>query len=109
MKTKWAVIAVLGIGVMGAGAQAPAKTVALFQTKCIICHGADGGATTPAGKALQAPAFNAPQVEQASDADLIAIVTKGKGKMPSFSTQLSAAQIKELVAYVRELGSKLKK
>lgn len=109
MKTTWIAILVLGMAGMGAGAQAPAKTVELFQTKCVICHGADGGATTPAGKALQAPAFNAPQVEQASDADLIAIVTKGKGKMPAFATQLNAAQIKELVAYVRELGTKLKK
>jgi cytochrome c6 len=109
MKTIWAVMAVLGIAVTGAGAQAPAKTVDLFQTKCVICHGADGGAATAAGKALQVPAFNAPPVEQASDADLIATISKGKGKMPAFASQLSPAQIKDLVAYVRELGARLKK
>ena len=40
-----------------------------------------------------------------SDADLTALITSGKGKMPPSKT-LSADQVKDLVAYVRAFGKK---
>lgn len=39
-----------------------------------------------------------------SDADLIKIVTEGKGKMPSYGKSLKDTEIKDLVAYIRELS-----
>jgi hypothetical protein len=41
-----------------------------------------------------------------SDADLKAIITKGKGKMPALEGKLTEAQIDQLLAYIRELPKK---
>lgn len=75
----------------------------VYKAKCLMCHGADGGGTTPAGKALKAASFKDPAIVNASDTDLIAAVTKGKGKMPANQGKLTDAQIKAVIAYVRTL------
>ncbi len=75
----------------------------IYKSKCLMCHGADGSGSTPAGKALKAASFKDPSIVKASDTDLIAAVTKGKGKMPANQGKLSDAQIKAVVAYVRTL------
>jgi mono/diheme cytochrome c family protein len=52
---------------------------------------------------LKAPSFKDPAVVKASDADLIAAVTNGKGKMPANKGKLTDAQIKAAIAYIRTL------
>ena len=52
-------------------------------SKCASCHGPDGAANVPAGKALKARDFHSPDVQGQSDADLIAVITTGKNKMPA--------------------------
>ena len=74
-----------------------------FKSKCAMCHGADGLASGPAGKALQVPAFNSPAAAKATTAEMIAITTNGKGKMPAYAGKLTDAQIKDVVAYVKTL------
>jgi mono/diheme cytochrome c family protein len=81
-------------------AQAPAD---IYKAKCAMCHGADGKAETPAGKAMKARDFHDPEVIKATDADLTVAITKGKNKMPAYATQYSADQIKGLVAYIRDM------
>ncbi len=83
-----------------AHAQAGADT---YKAKCMMCHGADGSGTTPAGKAMGAIPFSSAALIKASDTDLIAATTNGKGKMPSYKAQLTAAQIAAVIAYVRTL------
>ena len=39
-----------------------------------------------------------------SDTDLLTIVSGGKNKMPAYGKSLKETEIKDLVAYVRELG-----
>ncbi len=77
-----------------------------YKAKCQMCHGADGHGDTPAGKAMNAHPFNSPDVLKASDADLIAIIQKGKNKMPAFTGKLTDAQITDVVAYVHTLQKK---
>jgi cytochrome c6 len=77
-----------------------------YKAKCQMCHAADGGGDTPAGKAMKALPFNSPDVLKASDSDLIAIVKNGKGKMPAFDGKITDAQIKDVVAYIRTLQKK---
>jgi mono/diheme cytochrome c family protein len=77
-----------------------------FKAKCAMCHGADGKGDSPMGKKLGVRDFTSPDVQKASDADLIAITSKGKNKMPAYEKSLSEADIKGLVAYIRELGKK---
>jgi len=85
-------------------AQAPAE--ATYKAKCQMCHGADGMAATPAGKAMKTLPFNDPQILKASDADLIASTKNGKGKMPAYNGKLSDAEIKSLIAFVHTLQKK---
>lgn len=77
-----------------------------YKAKCAMCHGADGKAATPAGKSMGAHDFASDEVKKQSDAELEQIIVKGKGKMPGYATKLKPAEIKDLVAYVRELGKK---
>jgi cytochrome c5 len=75
----------------------------IFKAKCQMCHGPDGTANTPAGHAIKAASFKTPSIVQTPDAELIAIVKNGKGKMPAFAGKLTDDQIKAAVAYIRIL------
>jgi mono/diheme cytochrome c family protein len=44
-----------------------------------------------------------PAIVKAPDAELIAAVTNGKGKMPAYKGKLTGDQIKSAVAYIRTL------
>jgi mono/diheme cytochrome c family protein len=68
-----------------------------------MCHGADGLSNTPAGKVFKAASFSDPAVVKTPDGDLIAIVQKGKNKMPAFADKLTEAQIKSVVDYIHTL------
>jgi cytochrome c6 len=82
-----------------------AQTAAVtYKAKCAGCHGADGKANTGPAKALGAHDFASDEVAKMSDADLIGIVTNGKNKMPAYGKSLKDSEIKDLVAYVRELA-----
>src|SRR5579872_2443321 len=74
-----------------------------FKTKCAMCHGEDGKANTPAGKAFKAVSLRDPMVVNSSDEELIAIVKNGKNKMPVFKDKLTDDQIKAVVTYIRTL------
>jgi cytochrome c6 len=74
-----------------------------YKAKCQMCHGVDGLASTPAGKAMKARPFNAPDVLKESDTDLTAVIKNGKNKMPAFTGKLTGAQITDVVAYIHTL------
>jgi cytochrome c6 len=73
-----------------------------YKSKCAMCHGPDGLATGPAGKAMKVPPVTAPEFS-APQADLVATTKSGKGKMPSYAGKLTDAQIKDVVAYMLTL------
>jgi mono/diheme cytochrome c family protein len=74
-----------------------------YKAKCASCHGADGLAATPMGKAMKVLSFKDPAMLKASDAQFIASTANGKGKMPGYTGKLTDAQIKDVIAYVRAL------
>jgi mono/diheme cytochrome c family protein len=75
----------------------------IFKAKCQMCHGTDGTGDTPAGRAIKAASFKSPVLIKTPDADLIAAVKNGKGKMPAYAGKLTDDQIKAAVAYIRTL------
>ena len=79
------------------------STAEIYQSKCQMCHAADGSGNTPAGKATKAHPFNFPDVLKQSEADLIAVIKKGKNKMPGFEGKLTDTQIAALVAHIHTL------
>ena len=91
-------------GLLSFSSPAKADGASNYKAKCALCHGADGKGDTPAGKSMGAHDFTSPDVEKESDADLIAITTKGKNKMPAYGGKLSDADIKDVISYVRQLA-----
>ncbi|MGA6980099.1 MAG: cytochrome c [Candidatus Sulfotelmatobacter sp.] len=85
-------IAVMSFLSLSAQAQDGSAT---YKARCAMCHGADGSKIT--AHDLQGAA-----AQGMSDADLAAIITNGKGKMPA-SKALKPDQVTALVAYVRTL------
>jgi mono/diheme cytochrome c family protein len=82
-------------------AQAPGTDT--YKAKCATCHGADGLAATPMGKAMKVLSFKDPTMVKASDAQFIASTTNGKGKMPAYKGKLTDAQITDVIKYIRTL------
>ena len=74
-----------------------------YKAKCAMCHGPDGTASTPTGKAMKVPSFKEAAAVKESDADLIATTKNGKGKMPAYAGKLTDAQIREVVSFIRTL------
>lgn len=77
----------------------------LFKAKCATCHAADGSGNTPIGRSMKAPDLGSQDVQKESDDKLAEVIQKGKGKMPAVKN-LTADQVKQLVALVRGLAKK---
>ncbi len=83
-------------------AQGEAKDV--YLDKCSVCHGADGAAKTAKGRKLKMSDIHQ-TVSKQSEAEMIAIVTNGKGReMDGFGKDLTPDQIKAIVQYYRGLA-----
>ncbi len=63
----------------------------IYKAKC-GCHGEDG-------KGKRAPALTG--VSGDADSKLTTVIHDGKDKMPAFGSQLSDAQIKKVVAFIK--------
>ena len=78
-----------------------ADGAAIYKTKCAACHGPDGSGQTPVGKNLKLADLRSPEVQKMSDADIMKLLTEGKGKMPK--SNLSADDQKAVIAFLRSL------
>jgi mono/diheme cytochrome c family protein len=79
---------------------------ATFNAKCSGCHGAFGSGSTVIGKKLNLRDMRSEEVQKLSDAQIYEIINKGRNKMPAFGKSLGEQKVKQLVAYIRELGKK---
>lgn len=78
----------------------------VYRAKCAMCHGQDGSGNTPMGQRLKIRDLRLPEVQKETDEQLTAIITNGKPPMPAYGKMLSAAEIKQVVAYLRRIGAK---
>ena len=77
----------------------------IYGHKCAVCHGKDGLGNTAKGKKVHVKDVHTNMKD--SEADMIKVVTDGKGDdMDSYKTELTADQIKTVVDYYRSLGQK---
>jgi mono/diheme cytochrome c family protein len=85
-----------GGGMRGRGAPVAenASGAEVYQAKC-GCHGTEG-------KGGRGPALAG---SSKSDDDLYKIIHDGRDKMPAFGSQLTEAQIKKVVTYLKQLKS----
>ena len=91
---------VLAVPIVASAQSSGADT---FKAKCAMCHGADGSASTGMGKSMGLKPLSSPEVQSMSDADMAALITNGKGKMPAMKGKLTDAQISDVVKYVHTL------
>jgi mono/diheme cytochrome c family protein len=75
----------------------------IYKTKCSACHGKNGAGDTMLGKNLKLRPLGSDEVQERSDDELFAIISKGKNRMPSFDRKLSKDQMRDLVKYIRLL------
>ena len=99
--------AVLACGLLAfAASQATAQDAAsTFKAKCAMCHGADGKGSAM-GQKMGVHDFSSAEVQKETDAQLTEAISAGRGKMPAYKDKLKDSEIKDLVAYIRELGKK---
>jgi len=69
-----------------------------YATYCAKCHGGDGRAQTAKGKRTNATDLTKSSI---SDAKGIRIITNGRGEMPEFKSNMSAAQINGVMNYIK--------
>jgi mono/diheme cytochrome c family protein len=73
----------------------------IYKAKCQSCHGPTGDGNTPVGKATKARDLCSAEVKKETDAEMIALILKGKNKMPP--QKITEAEAKQVVAYIRSL------
>jgi mono/diheme cytochrome c family protein len=100
MKKIATMVILLGLMGLTGFAQTGADT---YKAKCQMCHGADGAPPAAMAKSMEMKDLKSDDVQKQSNADLKAVVEKGKGKMPAFAGKLTPAQIDDVVKYVRSL------
>jgi mono/diheme cytochrome c family protein len=76
----------------------------VYLDKCSVCHGQDGAGNTAKGRKLKVKSAKSPEVQKLSEAEMLEIVSKGKGKdMDGFEKELGGDMVKQLVTYYRTL------
>jgi cytochrome c6 len=97
-------MAVLAATVCLAGSMGFAQAgEAVYKANCQSCHGSTGTPNPGIAKAMGVKPSTDPEYKKVSEADMIAAVKNGKGKMKAMSPKLTDDQIKESVVYFRSL------
>jgi mono/diheme cytochrome c family protein len=80
-----------------------AATRANYAKNCEGCHGptGDGGLVRVNDKQIKVPSLKAGHALKHTEEQLINIVTNGEEAMPAFKEKLTAAEIAEMVRFVR--------
>lgn len=80
-----------------------ADGAAIYKSKCVSCHGADGKGETAVGKAMKLRDLGSAEVQAQSDAELVEVTGKGKGKMPGYEKSIGADGVQAVVAHIRTM------
>jgi|ERR1700739_387786 len=98
-------MAVLAATVCLAGSMGFAQSAgeAVYKANCQSCHGSTGTPSPGIAKMMGVKAASDPDIKKLSEADEIASVKNGKGKMKPLSPKLTDEQIKDAVGYFRTL------
>jgi len=78
----------------------------VYLDKCAVCHGKDGSGKTAKGKKLKVRDLRSPDVQKLSEAEMIDIVAKGKGKdMDGYEKEPGKDMVKSLVEHYRSMAT----
>lgn len=94
---------------LGAALGHAAPVTENWENHCTKCHGDDGKGQTKVGKKLQLKDYTDAKVQaEMKDEEMIKVISggvsdkAGKEKMKAYKDELSADEIKDLVAYIRK-------
>jgi len=75
-----------------------------FQKNCVTCHGekAQGGLKEVDGKRFKVPSLREGHALEHKDAKFVTQITEGDEEMPAFKEKLTAAEINDLVRFIRK-------
>jgi mono/diheme cytochrome c family protein len=96
---------------LAAAALSAAPAAENWENHCAKCHGADGKGQTKVGKKLAVKDYTEAKVQaEMKDPDMIkaindGVIVDGKERMKGFKAELSAAEVTDLVAYIRKFKS----
>jgi cytochrome c6 len=82
-----------------------------WENHCARCHGADGKGQTKVGKKLNVKDYTKADVQaQMKDEEMFKVISEGvkengKEKKKPYKDELSAEEIKALIAYIRQFKS----
>jgi mono/diheme cytochrome c family protein len=97
----------MGNAVVHAGAGDSRKGKAVYEKSCVLCHGPQGRGDGPVGKTINPPAadFTSVASKKKTDAELLDAIENGRPPtaMVGWKGQLSAAEIQDVLAYVKSL------
>ncbi len=100
-----AVVLACSAGDPSLAAAAPPTAQDVYLDKCSVCHAQDGSGNTAKGRKLKVKNVRSPEVQKLSEAEMIEIVAKGKGKdMDGFEKELGSDMVKQVVSYYRSLA-----
>jgi mono/diheme cytochrome c family protein len=74
---------------------------AVYKQRCQNCHGSDGLASSGVGQIMKVKPITDREVRKLTEAEMIAFTRTGAGKMQSYRGELTDAQIKGSVDYLR--------
>jgi mono/diheme cytochrome c family protein len=101
----------------GASPAAPAATAtpdpfaaakANYTKNCEPCHGpnAEGGPVKVDNKTIKVPSLKSDHAIKHTDDQITKMITNGEEAMPSFKDKMTAAEIADMVKYVRKVQGK---
>lgn len=108
MKSSPKTIVLTSLFAVGAALAFAAPAAENWENHCAKCHGADGKGQTKAGKKLNVKDYTSAKVQaDMKDDEMIkttanGVTENGKEKMKAYKDELSEAEIKDLVAYIRK-------
>jgi mono/diheme cytochrome c family protein len=89
---------------------AQANGDALFDAKCVSCHGKDGAGKTPFGQKAHIPNLASPEVQSLSDKEIYESIARGthhKEYPHAFAMRgMSDGEIQSLVKRIRDFAKK---
>jgi mono/diheme cytochrome c family protein len=78
---------------------------AVYDSKCVTCHGEDAKGDTKAGKMMKTPDLKTePWKQGASVAELVKTLREGLGKMPKYEGKISDEDLQAVAEYTIKLS-----